>query len=76
VPWLKGDGESNLARFLIYIVIRYSQMNAFLNFMKRNYKIVAIVVLLAGALFSFTLLPTQQKENDPERDKVLLELLT
>jgi carboxyl-terminal processing protease len=76
VPWLKGDDESNLARFLIYIVIRYSQMNAFLNFMKRNYKIVAIVVLLAGALFSFTLLPTQQKENDPERDKVLLELLT
>jgi len=50
-------------------------MNAFINFMKRNYKILAIVVLLAGALFSFTLLP-KQKANDPEKDKVLVELLT
>jgi len=51
-------------------------MNAFINFMKRNYKILAIVVLLAGALLSFTLLPKQVKENDPEKDKVLIELLT
>jgi carboxyl-terminal processing protease len=51
-------------------------MNAFLSFMKRNYKIVAIVVLLAGALFGFTLLPAKQKENDPERDQLLIELIT
>ena len=44
--------------------------------MKRNYKIVAIVVLLAGALFSFTLLPAKQKENDPEKDQLLIELIT
>jgi carboxyl-terminal processing protease len=50
-------------------------MNAFINFMRRNYKILAIVVLLAGALLSFTLMP-KQKENDPEKDKVLVELLT
>ncbi|MXN91862.1 tail-specific protease [Flavobacterium sp. Sd200] len=49
-------------------------MNAFISYMKRNYKILAIVVLLAGALFSFTLLP--KKESDPEKDKVLMELLT
>lgn len=51
-------------------------MNAFLSFMKRNYKIVAIVVLLAGALFSFTLIPAKAKENDPERDQLLIELIT
>lgn len=50
-------------------------MNAFTRFMKRNYKILAIVVLLAGALFGFTLLP-KEKENDPERDQLLVELLT
>lgn len=50
-------------------------MNAFLKFMKRNYKIVALVVLLAGALFGFTMIPGQ-KENDPDKDKLLIELLT
>lgn len=41
--------------------------------MKRNYKIVAVVALLAVALWSF--IPTQ-KSADPEKDKLLLELLT
>lgn len=50
-------------------------MNAFLKFMKRNYKVVALVVLLAGALFGFTMIPGQ-KENDPDKDKLLIELLT
>ncbi|MFL9843073.1 carboxy terminal-processing peptidase [Flavobacterium rhizosphaerae] len=50
-------------------------MNAFLSFMKRNYKILAIVVLLAGALFSFTLFPGNKSE-DPDKDQVLLELIT
>lgn len=48
-------------------------MNAILNFMKRNYKILAIVAVLAVALWSF--MPTK-KEADPEKDKLLLELLT
>ncbi|MFP9112596.1 carboxy terminal-processing peptidase [Flavobacterium sp. RHBU_3] len=50
-------------------------MNALLKFMKRNYKVIAIVVLLAGALFGFTMLPSKDG-NDPEKDKLLIELLT
>ena len=41
--------------------------------MKRNYKIIAIVAVLAVALWSFV--PTR-KQADPEKDKLLLELLT
>jgi carboxyl-terminal processing protease len=48
-------------------------MNAILNFMKRHYKIIAIVAVLAVALWSFM---PKQKEADPEKDKLLLELLT
>lgn len=40
--------------------------------MKRNYKIVLLVVALAVGLWSF--IPRQEK-NDPEKDKLLLELL-
>ncbi len=47
-------------------------MNAILLFMKRNYKILLVVVALAVAFYSF--IPSQK--NDPEKDKVLLELLT
>lgn len=50
-------------------------MNAFLKFMKRNYKVVALVVLLAGALFGFTMIP-KQDGSDPDKDKLLIELLT
>jgi carboxyl-terminal processing protease len=50
-------------------------MNAFLRFMKRNYKVVALVVLLAGALFGFTMLPGSKKD-DPDKDKLLIELIT
>lgn len=47
-------------------------MNAILNFMKKNIKIIAFVAILSAALFSF--LP---KENsDPEKDKALLQLIT
>lgn len=50
-------------------------MNAILSYMKRNYKILAVVALLAVALWSF--MPRQKAvENDPERDKLLLELMT
>jgi carboxyl-terminal processing protease len=50
-------------------------MNAILSYMKRNYKILAVVALLAVALWSF--MPKQKAvENDPEKDKLLLELMT
>jgi carboxyl-terminal processing protease len=42
--------------------------------MKRNYKIVILVGLLSVALWSF--LPKQKIESDPEKDKMLLELLS
>ena len=47
-------------------------MNTFLNFMKRNYKIIGAVLALCIALWSF--MPKQK--GDPEKDKLLLELLT
>ena len=47
-------------------------MNTFLNFMKRNYKILVAVLALSLALWSF--MPKQK--GDPEKDKLLLELLT
>ncbi|NMH27185.1 carboxy terminal-processing peptidase [Flavobacterium silvaticum] len=48
-------------------------MNAMMQFMKRNYKIVLIVAVLAAALWSF--MPSKPT-SDPEKDKALLELLT
>jgi carboxyl-terminal processing protease len=50
-------------------------MNAVISYMKRNYKIIAVVALLAVALWSFTLLP-KKNGSDPEKDKLLVELLT
>ncbi len=41
--------------------------------MKRNYKIILLVTALSAILWSF--IPSQKKE-DPEKDKLLLELLT
>jgi len=49
-------------------------MNAILSYMKRNYKILAFVALLAVALWSF--MPKQKVESDPGRDKLLMELIT
>lgn len=40
--------------------------------MKRNYKIILVVAVLSAALLSF--LP--KEKNDPEKDKMLIELLT
>jgi len=48
-------------------------MNAIIQFMKRNYKILLVVVALSVALYSF--IPKSNK-SDPEKDKLLLELLT
>ena len=42
--------------------------------MKRNYKILIAVVCLSATLFAFNI--NSKKAVDPERDKLLLELLT
>ncbi|NDI97784.1 tail-specific protease [Flavobacterium sp. LaA7.5] len=49
-------------------------MNAILRYMKRNYKILLIVAVLAVALWSF--IPKQQQTSDPEKDRLLVELIT
>jgi carboxyl-terminal processing protease len=49
-------------------------MNSIVNFMKRNYKILIAVVCLSVTLFAFNI--NSRKSIDPERDKLLLELLT
>jgi carboxyl-terminal processing protease len=49
-------------------------MNAVIKFMKRNYKIVIAAAVLSVALWSF--MPGKPKAADPEKDKLLLELLT
>lgn len=49
-------------------------MDTIINFMKRNYKILLTVVLLSVTLFAFTI--NSSKSADPEKDKMLLELLT
>lgn len=48
-------------------------MNAFVNFMKRNYKILVFVAVLAVALWSF--MPKPKDAGDPEKDKLLVELM-
>ena len=47
-------------------------MNTFWQFMKRNYKIVLVITALSAILWSFM----PNKKADPEKDKLLLELLT
>jgi len=42
--------------------------------MKRNYKILIAVVLVSATLFAFKM--NSFKSEDPEKDKMLLELLT
>jgi carboxyl-terminal processing protease len=49
-------------------------MDTIINFMKRNYKILIAVVLLSATLFAFKI--NSYKSEDPEKDKMLLELLT
>jgi carboxyl-terminal processing protease len=49
-------------------------MDTIIDFMKRNYKIIIAVVLLSVSLFAFKMNST--KSADPEKDKMLLELLT
>jgi carboxyl-terminal processing protease len=49
-------------------------MNTILSFMKRHIKILLSVVLLSVTLFAFNI--NTRVESDPEKDKLLLEILT
>ncbi len=49
-------------------------MDTIISFMKRNYKIIFLVVLLSASLLAFKINST--KIEDPEKDRMLLELLT
>jgi carboxyl-terminal processing protease len=52
-------------------------MNAILSFMKRNYRLLVFVAVLAVALWSFMpKQPTVDAGTDPDKDKLLLELIT
>ena len=46
-------------------------MNAIIRYMKRNYKLLLVVAALSVAFWSFI----PKEKNDPEKDKLLLELL-
>ena len=48
-------------------------MKRIVDFMKRNYKIILLITALSAVLWSFV---PSSKNEDPEKDKVLLELLT
>ena len=58
--------------FLCNLVENFS-MKRIVEFMKRNYKVILLVTALSAILWSFV--PSEKKE-DPEKDKLLLELLT
>ena len=47
-------------------------MTSIVSFMKRYYKIIALLLLTSVGLWGFMTLP---KKTDPEKDKILLELL-
>ncbi|SEF44154.1 carboxy terminal-processing peptidase [Flavobacterium urumqiense] len=49
-------------------------MNTITDYMKRNYKILLVVACLSISLFAFKINAT--KDTDPDKDKLLLELLT
>ncbi len=44
-----------------------------MEYMKRNYKVILVITVLSAVLWSF--IPSEKK-SDPEKDKLLLELLT
>ncbi|WP_284652809.1 carboxy terminal-processing peptidase [Flavobacterium terrisoli] len=49
-------------------------MNIIMQFMRRNYKILLVVLALSVGLLGFSLFPGK-KASDPEKDKLLIELL-
>ncbi|PXY45301.1 carboxy terminal-processing peptidase [Flavobacterium hydrophilum] len=50
-------------------------MNAIIKFMKRNYKILIAVLCLSVTLFAFKINADKTVDPDPNKDKMLLELL-
>lgn len=48
-------------------------MTQIVDFMKRNYKVILLITALSAVLWSFI---PNKKTEDPEKDKLLLELLT
>lgn len=58
--------------FLCILVENFS-MKRIVEFMKRNYKVILLVTALSAILWSF--IPSEKKD-DPEKDKLLIELLT
>ena len=58
--------------FLFNLVENFS-MKRIVEFMKRNYKVILLVTALSAILWSFI---PREKTEDPEKDKLLLELLT
>ncbi|MBF7092275.1 carboxy terminal-processing peptidase [Flavobacterium sp. ALJ2] len=50
-------------------------MNAIIKFMKRNYKIILAVICLSATLFAFKINSDKGIDPDPNKDKLLLELL-
>ncbi|MDD2819905.1 MAG: carboxy terminal-processing peptidase [Flavobacterium sp.] len=51
-------------------------MNTIIDYMKRNYKILLAVVCLSVTLFAFKMNSGNENDADPDKDKLLLELLT
>lgn len=49
-------------------------MNTLIQYMRRNYRLVLATLVLSLGLFAFT--TTLKPKGDPEKDKMLLELLT
>jgi carboxyl-terminal processing protease len=47
-------------------------MNAILNYMKKNFKVILAILAISVALWSFM----PKKSSDPEKDKNLLDLIT
>jgi carboxyl-terminal processing protease len=50
-------------------------MNAIIEFMKRNYKILIAVLCLSVTLFAFKINADKAADPDPNKDRMLLELL-
>ncbi len=51
-------------------------MDNIISFMKKNFKFIVFVIVLAASLLAFTVSDIKATKNDPEKDKLLLELLT
>lgn len=66
-----------IALFLAYFMSsKKMKMNTIILFMKRNFKLVLVAVILSATLFAFTALENKKSEaHDPEKDKLLVELL-